>query len=95
MRNFSVSISKHFDRDLRRLVRRQREAVSRYAEVITVLKSDPYNTTGAYHIKKLEGVSHGSGQYRLRISRFRFRYDIFGEEVVLHSCGLRREDTYR
>jgi len=25
---------------------------------------------------------------------FRFRYDIDGRHVVLHYCGLRREDTY-
>jgi mRNA-degrading endonuclease RelE of RelBE toxin-antitoxin system len=35
------------------------------------------------------------GQYRLRLGRFRFRYDIEGRMVVLYYCGLRREDTYR
>ena len=37
----------------------------------------------------------GEGQYRLRLGRFRFRYDIAGREVRLLYCGLRREDTYR
>jgi hypothetical protein len=36
----------------------------------------------------------GQGQYRLRLGRFRFRYDIAGHEVALLYCGLRREDTY-
>src|SRR5438876_7356980 len=31
---------------------------------------------------------------RLRSGRWRFRYDILGQEIVLHYCGLRREDTY-
>jgi len=46
-------------------------------------------------IKKLEAVSLGEGQWRLSLGRFRFRYDIYGQEVVLQYCGLRREDTYR
>jgi len=29
------------------------------------------------------------------MGRWRFRYDIIGQVVVLHYCGLRREDTYR
>ena len=45
--------------------------------------------------KKLTGVRRDDGQYRLRLGRWRFRYDITGQEVVLHYCGLRREDTYR
>jgi hypothetical protein len=36
-----------------------------------------------------------TAQYRLRLGRWRFRYDILGNEVVLHYAGLRREDTYR
>ena len=31
---------------------------------------------------------------RLRSGRWRFHYDILGQEIVLHYCGLRREDTY-
>ena len=59
------------------------------------LRSDPYNLSRRYHIKKLEGVPPGGGQYRLTLGRWRFRYDIFGREVWLFYCGLRREETYR
>jgi hypothetical protein len=45
--------------------------------------------------KKLQGVKAGEGQYRLRLQRWRFRYDVWGQEVELNYCGLRREDTYR
>jgi hypothetical protein len=62
--------------------------------VIGILSVDPYNKTRKYPIKKLQGVSAGEGQYRLRSRRFRFRYDVAGREVVLLYCGLRREDTY-
>jgi len=43
----------------------------------------------------LEGVPLGEGQYRLRLGRWRFRYDIEGRQVWLRYCGLRREETYR
>jgi mRNA-degrading endonuclease RelE of RelBE toxin-antitoxin system len=55
---------------------------------------DPHNKSQKHQIKKLQGVSVGEGQYRLRSGRFRFRYDIAEREVVLLYCGLRREDTY-
>jgi mRNA-degrading endonuclease RelE of RelBE toxin-antitoxin system len=46
-------------------------------------------------IRKLMGVAGGEGQHRLRLGRWRLRYDIEGEEVVLHHVGLRREEIYR
>jgi hypothetical protein len=39
-------------------------------------------------------VPRGEGQWRLALGRFRFRYDIYDQDVVLHYVGLRREDTY-
>ena len=62
---------------------------------VAILSVDPYNRSRDHPIRKLESVRHGEGQYRLRLGRWRFRYDIYGREVVLHYCGLRREDTYR
>ena len=54
----------------------------------------PYNRTRQHHIKKLEGVAVGQGQYRLSLGRWRFRFDIVGQVVLLSYCGLRREDTH-
>jgi mRNA-degrading endonuclease RelE of RelBE toxin-antitoxin system len=71
------------------------EFPARYAEAIEILTADPTNRTGRYRIKKLEGVAPGDGQWRLRLGRFRFLYDIVGSVVELAYCGLRREDTYR
>jgi len=59
-----------------------------------VLEADPYNRSQSHDIKKLTDAPRGAGQYRLRAGRFRFRYDIYGEEVVLGDVSLRREDTY-
>ena len=59
------------------------------------LRSDPYNSGRRFAIKKLRDVVPGNGQYRMRLGRFRFRYDISGDAVTLVRCSLRREDTYR
>jgi hypothetical protein len=40
-------------------------------------------------------MAAGQGQYRLRLRRWRFRYDIYGQDVMLTYCGLRSEATYR
>jgi mRNA-degrading endonuclease RelE of RelBE toxin-antitoxin system len=48
-----------------------------------------------HNILKLKDTVRGDGQWRLRLGRFRFRYDIYDREVLLLYCGLRREDTYR
>jgi mRNA-degrading endonuclease RelE of RelBE toxin-antitoxin system len=93
---FSVRTIPQFDRLLRRLNRQHPGLAGVYADALTVLRSDPYNRSRQHDIVKLTGVSPGeSGQYRLRVGRFRFRYDIESREVVLYYCGLRREDTYR
>jgi mRNA-degrading endonuclease RelE of RelBE toxin-antitoxin system len=93
--SFSVRTTPHFDRLLKSLARRHREVIERYAEAIEILSTDPYSRSRRHDILKLQGVALGDGQYRLRLGRWPFRYDISGHEVILHYCGLRREDTYR
>jgi mRNA-degrading endonuclease RelE of RelBE toxin-antitoxin system len=91
---YSVLTTSHFDRLMKKLAPKHPELVERFEQAITILSVDPFNKSGRHAIKKLVGVSAGEGQYRLRSGRFRFRYDVTGAEVVLHHCGLRREDTY-
>ena len=92
---FDVRTTSRFDRLMRALRKRHAELVERYANVISILSVDPYNRSRQHHVRKLEGIRSGEGQYRLSLGRWRFRYDIFDDVVVLHYCGLRREDTYR
>jgi mRNA-degrading endonuclease RelE of RelBE toxin-antitoxin system len=66
-----------------------------FGRVIEILKADPYNSSRQHPIKKLEGVSAGDGQYRIRSGRLRFRYDVDSPVVVLKACSLRGEDSYR
>ena len=91
---FEVVLSAHFGRELKKLTRARAEAATEYEEILPILRSDPYNRTRRYPIRKLEGVKTGDGQYRIRMRRFRFRYDIEARVVYLKACSLRREDTY-
>ena len=92
--SFSVRTTKRFDRLLKSLAKHHPEIPQRYAETLKILQADPHNRSRAHKIRKLESMPLGEGQYRLRLGRWRFRYDIVGQEVILHYCGLRREDTY-
>jgi mRNA-degrading endonuclease RelE of RelBE toxin-antitoxin system len=93
---FRVEVTRGFDRQLRKLARRHgSDLLDRYERVVSALEADPFNRTRRYDILKLEGVPPGYGQYRMRAGRFRFRYDVEGQEVFLKDCSLRREDTYR
>lgn len=93
---FSVTSTSHFDRLATALAKRHRGIfTAALKEALDALESDPYNSTRRFAIKKLRDVGPGEGQYRIRIGRFRFRYDISGDAVTLVRCSLRREDTYR
>lgn len=91
---FTIFTTSAFRRLSRSLQKQHQQFLQVQEEALATLRSDPYNRTRRYQIKKLENVSLGKGQYRLRVGRWRFRYDIEGHDIVLYYCGLRREDTY-
>ena len=91
---FSVHTTTAFDREFRKLAKHHRDLIDHYRTTLVILANDPYNRSREHNIKKLEGVAPGNGQYRLRIQRFRFRYDIKDRLVTLAACNLRREDSY-
>ena len=95
MPSFSVKTTSHFDREFHKLAKRHPELVNHYTRALKILAADPLNLSHSHSIKKLEGIPAGEGQYRLRMGRFRYRYDIVGTVVYLKACSLRREDTYR
>ena len=92
---FSVRTTRRFERLARSRLKGDSEFEALQGRAVEVLITDPHNRSRAHHIKKLEALPLGEGQWRLSLGRFRFRYDIYGDEVVLQYCGLRREDTYR
>jgi mRNA-degrading endonuclease RelE of RelBE toxin-antitoxin system len=92
---FSVRVTPHFERLIKRLNKQHADFVDYYEKAVRILGTDPYNRTRIYQIKKLENVASGEGAWRLRLGRWRFRYDIWGQQVELSYCGLRREETYK
>jgi hypothetical protein len=92
---FTVRTTSHYDRLSNKLRKSHRDFDATEQSAAVILSEDPHNRTRRHHIKKLEGVPVGEGQYRLAMGRLRFRYDIVGQLVWLYYCGLRREDTYR
>ncbi len=91
---FPVRTTPHYERMSNKLQRGHRDFEATETSVVVILSADPYNRTRRHHIKKLEGVPPGEGQYRLALGRWRFRYDIVAQVVALHYCSLRWEDTY-
>ncbi|MBI3210641.1 MAG: hypothetical protein HYZ37_17280 [Candidatus Solibacter usitatus] len=92
---FFVTTTRRFDREFKKLAAKQHGLPEMFRQVLEILKADPYNRGRRNPIKKLEGVAAGEGQYRIRTGRFRFRFDVDGQTVVLMACSLRREDSYR
>lgn len=88
---FRVLTTPAFEREFRKSVKRNRELIQALEVAVGVLREDPHNRGGQYQIKKLAGVKPGEGQWRLRWRDYRLRYDIFADEVVLHSFRHRRE----
>lgn len=94
MASFYVRTDSHFERLSHTLRKHHPDFDDYLAKAVGILQTDPYNQTRIHPIKKLIGVPRGEGAFRIRLRRWRFRYDIYGQEVVLTNCGLRREGTY-
>jgi len=90
---FSVLTTPAFEREFRAISKRDSALVRALEELISILSDDPHNRSGQHQIKKLAGLKPGEGQWRVRWRDYRLRYDIFGNEVVLHSFR-HRKDAY-
>jgi mRNA-degrading endonuclease RelE of RelBE toxin-antitoxin system len=89
--SFRVLTTPAFEREFRKAVKADSALLAAIEELLGVLQEDPHNRSGRHAIKKLAGVKSGEGQWRIRWRDYRLRYDIFGDEVVLHSFRHRRE----
>jgi len=91
--SFRVLITAAFEREFRSISKRDAALVRALGEVVQILQADPHNRTGRYPIKKLAGLDLGEGQWRVRWGNYRVRYDVDGNNVVLHSFR-HRKDAY-
>ncbi|MBM3239311.1 type II toxin-antitoxin system RelE/ParE family toxin [Candidatus Poribacteria bacterium] len=91
---YRVITTPNFEREAKKLLKRNPRVAEQIEQILEFLKTDPYNRSGMCDIQKLTDVKEGEGQWRIRIGNYRVRYDIISEEVVLHFVGHRRE-AYR
>ena len=80
-----------FERETRKILRRNARFLGMLEKMLTALKDDPYNRSRKHDIKKLAGLKPGEGQWRIRTGDYRLRYDIFGHDVVLYALRHRKE----
>jgi mRNA-degrading endonuclease RelE of RelBE toxin-antitoxin system len=90
---FRVLTTPAFEREFRAISKRDSALVLALEELIEILSNDPQNRSMRHKIKKLAGLKPEEGQWRVRWKDYRLRYDIFGNEVVLHSFR-HRKDAY-
>lgn len=83
--------STRFRRDFEEIYRHNRDVIRKIEPLKIILLHDPYNRSRRYDIKKLKDVPPGEGQYRIRSGKYRLRYDIIGDDVILYSFKHRRE----
>lgn len=92
---FVVITSNRFDREFRKLLHKHIEVGDLQIEAAEILKTDPYNISREYRIKKLNDVSpRTDGQWRLTMGEYRIRYDIEEKTVILLRISDRK-DAYR
>jgi len=93
--SFAVHATSRYERMSTKLLKGHRDFEATEKSAVAILAADPHNRTRQHHIKKLESIPEDEGRYRLSLGRWRFRYDIMGQVVLLAYCRLRREETYR
>jgi mRNA-degrading endonuclease RelE of RelBE toxin-antitoxin system len=80
-------------RDIKFLIGRNQEIYLQFLKLHEVLREDPYNISRKFNITKLTDTPPGEGQWRIRAGKYRLRYDIFDQAVVLYSFS-HRKDAY-
>ena len=88
---FRVVTTPAFEREFRKVSRGNAALIDALGELVATLSEDPHNRSGQHQIKKLAGLKPGEGQWCIRWREYRLRYDIFSDEVVLHSFRHRKE----
>ncbi len=91
MARFKIETSSGFRRDINKLLKFRHDIVSTYQEVLFILEDDPYNFKKQRDIKKLGGIKHGEGRFRIRLGDWRIRYDIEKDIIILYSFKNRKD----
>ncbi len=89
MPSFKVETTKSFDKRVRGYASQHANVRAVYADMLPVLREDPYNSSRSHPICKVWDY------HRYSKRRWRFFYSIEGCVVMLKDCKLRNERTYR
>lgn len=90
---FNVFSTPSFDRELKKIFKKDKKIADILETVVEVLSIDSFNQSRAHDIKKLIDIKQGEGQWRIRSGNYRFRYDIIRSKVILHTVR-NRSDAY-
>lgn len=66
---FSVHLTSWYKRQSKKLQKAHRDFEATEKSALAARSEDPYNRARRHHMKKLEGVASGEGQYRLSLGR--------------------------
>jgi len=88
---FKVFSTASFKKKLKKLYKKDKNVIDFYEHALKILENNPFADK---NIKKLIDVKQNDGQWRIRLGDYRFRYDVFGKKVVLHSVK-NRKDAYK
>ena len=92
--NFRVFSTPSFNREIKKIFKKNKRIKDFLEIVIEILQNDPFNKNKRNDIKKLTDIKQGEGQWRIRLGDYRFRYDIIKNDVILHLIG-NRKDIYK
>ncbi|MBI4229187.1 MAG: type II toxin-antitoxin system RelE/ParE family toxin [Deltaproteobacteria bacterium] len=92
--SYRVLTTPAFEREFRKLSRKNPAVIKHLDRMVKILENDPYNRTHSHDIKQLKDVKSEEGQFRIRSGEWRLRYDITDEDIILHSFRHRKE-AYR
>ncbi|HEY1422531.1 MAG TPA: type II toxin-antitoxin system RelE/ParE family toxin [Candidatus Acidoferrum sp.] len=89
--SFRVVTTPAFEREFRKTSRGNAALIGALQDLVATLSEDPHNRSSQHQVKKLASSKPGEGQWRIRWRDYRLRYDILGNEVILHSFRHRKE----
>lgn len=90
--SFKIQYSSHFRKSIK-LFKKNHKLKDDFDYILTILEVDPFNLSRVHDIKKLTDTIGGEGQWRIRVGKYRLRYDIVSQYVILYTFK-HRKDAY-
>jgi len=93
---WQVVRAERFDRQAKKLRKKYAGFSDAYAEALLTISDDPRGEAQGVKTRKLRNIAmNGNGQWRFKVDKFRFRYDIIGDVVLFQTCFYRSSHDYK